>query len=538
MKIPRALTVFVCSAGILVTLAILKALVVSGMDTLPPVRMLVFAGSMFGLVAALIDWGLLRDVFPRARRKPFAGHGPTPLRLETAAVSIPPRAQGSQNDALLERARQRPIVFRELCPPPAPRGLSFYGGVPVGPPSLAWPRARNKPGDAPLSFVMQWDSAELARQDVTGLLPRDGALYLFADLTWGEPFDFQFVQVKGPSHGWTALPAPDGLPPIYGEEGPYMVPYCSPRVAKELQDVPRLLPKWPFLSTAFSYPAVPEDAGAHSEDAQAELYWNDGERVAEALLLLEHPQGVPAAKRRDREHARFARPFATFPHDYAAVRVAAAKILERLRRPESLLRNAGEIHRQATLEQWRNDAAEHYALAATHPPGTRVEPSRSDEIWYWMEQLEELLAPGWSSLVDECVNVSFGLNSEAASALPPDLVELCSENHRLAASYLHDEYPDHSTPEARASWEARKELGALKEVRSLHAPCPNHMFGPPSYVQGSVEEYLEEWLLLLELSSRRPIGHEFGEGVLQFLIRPSDLRDGRFDQVKLVASAY
>ena len=45
-------------------------------------------------------------------------------------------------------------------------------------------------------------------------------------------------------------------------------------------------------------------------------------------------------------------------------------------------------------------------------------------------------------------------------------------------------------------------------------------------------------MLLLELSSRRSIGHEFGEGVLQFLVKPADLRAARFEKVKLVASAY
>lgn len=123
-------------------------------------------------------------------------------------------------------------------------------------------------------------------------------------------------------------------------------------------------------------------------------------------------------------------------------------------------------------------------------------------------------------------------------ALPANLVARCAEQHRLAVAYLRDEYPDRSNPDALARWKVREAEGTLQEVRSLHAPCPNHMFGPPSYVQGYVEEYLKEWVLLLELSTRSPIGHEFGEGVLQFLIRPSDLRAGRFDQVKLVASAY
>jgi hypothetical protein len=220
---------------------------------------------------------------------------------------------------------------------------------------------------------MQWDSAELARQDVTGLLPRDGALYLFADLTWGDPFDFQFVHAPGPLRGWQALPVPTGLPSIYGDDGAYQVPYCSPRIAKESQDVPRLLPKWPFTPIAFSYPAPTKDPDAQPGEEWEGWYWNDGESTAEALLLLEHPEGVPPAKRLDQQQSRFARPFAAFPHDYAAVRVVAAKVLHQLRHPEGLLRGASENDRQAKFEAWKSEAAQRYAYAAMHRPGARVE---------------------------------------------------------------------------------------------------------------------------------------------------------------------
>ena len=238
MKIPRTLAVFLCSAGAVLALAIIKAFVVSGRNTLPPVKVLVFAGSAFGLVAALLDWGLLRDLFPGPKNKlgpkiQPASPGAVEGRSKNAAASIAHLRQMPQNDPIVERARPRPIVFREICPPSATTGLSFYGGVPVGPATLAWPRVVNKPGGAPLSFTMQWDVAELARQDVTGLLPRDGALYLFADLTWGDPFDFQFVHAPGPVRGWLPLPLPPGLPSIYGEDGAYQVPHCSPRIAKE-----------------------------------------------------------------------------------------------------------------------------------------------------------------------------------------------------------------------------------------------------------------------------------------------------------------
>jgi hypothetical protein len=33
------------------------------------------------------------------------------------------------------------------------------------------------------------------------------------------------------------------------------------------------------------------------------------------------------------------------------------------------------------------------------------------------------------------------------------------------------------------------------------------------------------------------IGHNFGDGVLQFIIRPNDLRERRFDKVELIASS-
>jgi Domain of unknown function (DUF1963) len=563
MKLPRILTVFLCAAGAVLTLAVTKALVVSGLDTLPPVKVLVFAASTFGLIAALLDWALLRDrrnivpppdVSSKGRMSgqgrsqgadamappiskagfeaPGNAIGSNPEAVVADTPDMPPRAQLPLTGSIVERARLRPIVFREICPPSATAGLSFYGGVPVGPAKLSWPRARNKPGDKPLSFVMQWDCAELAPQDATGLLPGDGVLYLFCDLTWGDPFDFEFVHAPGPTDGWQALPIPPGLPPVYGNEGAYQVPYCSPRIAKDGQDVPRFLPKWPFTPMAFSYPALPGDPDADPR------FWTDGE-AAEALLVLQHPEGVPPPTRLDKQELPFRRPFAAFPHDYAAVRVVVAKVLDHLQRADGwLLREASEHEREARFKAWRDEAARLYASAAAHRPAARVEQSLSDNIWRWMEGLEPVLKLGWGSLVEDCVNVSLGLGTEAADVLPADLVAACAERHKLASAWLREEYPDWSKPDARATWEARKAEGFLKEVRSVHAPCPNHMFGPPSFVQGYVDEYLEEWVLLLELSSRKPIGLDFGEGVLQFMIRPADLRERRFDKVMLVASAY
>jgi hypothetical protein len=511
----RTLAVFLCAATAALSLAIIKALVVSGLNTLPPLRVLAFAASMFGLLAALLDWALMRQLRPSAMTTPERTvRGPQP------AATMPPPVP--QSDSIIARARLRPIAFRENCPPSP--GLSFYGGAPVGPASLAWPR--NKSDDVPLSFIMQWDCTALASQDVTRLLPRDGALYLFADLGWS---DFRFVHAPGPIKDWRALPVPPELPPVYGKGGVHHVPYCSSLIAPERQDVPVLLPRWSFTPLAFSFPATPDTEP---------LFWNEGEAVAEALLRLEHPEGVQPATHLRKRQSLFARPFPAFPHDYAAIRIVVAKVLEQLRHPaKRLLRDASEEQSEATFQQWRDEASKHYAAATAHHPAERVDRSMSDELWQWMEGLKPVLQPGWDRVVEECVNVSLGLGSET-DALPSHIVAVCAEQHRLALAYLHEEYPDRRKPEALTAWEKRKAEGTLKEVRTMHAPCPNHMFGPPSYVQSYVEEHLEETVLLLELSTRQPIGHEFGEGVLQFMIRPADLREGRFDKAMLIASAY
>ena len=464
-------------------------------------------------LAALLDWPSSRD-----RR-----------RVDTQANDGRGPAARRSSGTVLDRARRRPIVFRETWPRSFPStGLSFYGGVPVGPAHLDWPRSRKQGVDTPLTFLMQWDCIELARHDATGLLPAEGALYLFLDLTWGDPIDFRFVHAPGPADKWRALAVPPDLPPVYGDDGVRLVSYCSPEIAKDVQDVPVSLPKWPFTPVSFDYPAPLNGAVR---------FWDEGEPVSEALLAVQHPDGVPPATLRDSPALPFARPFPEFPHDYAAVRFVTAEVLGGLRRPEKgLLREASEPDREATFESWRDEARRRYALAATHPPGAKVARSECDSIWRWMEELKPLLEPGWRLVVEECANSSLGLESEAISVLPPDLIASCAGLHKLAAAYLHYEPPDGSRPEAMAAWEARRAEGSLQKARTIFAPCPNHMFGPPSFVQGYVEKYLGDSVLLLQLSTGTAV--RLGDGVLQFLVRPDDLRRGRFEKVMLVASSY
>ncbi|MFB7616055.1 DUF1963 domain-containing protein [Kitasatospora sp. NPDC056181] len=60
-----------------------------------------------------------------------------------------------------------------------PEPFSRCGGVPAVPPGFVWPRSGSGPDALPDCFVAQIDLAEVAREDVNGLLPPRGLLYFF-----------------------------------------------------------------------------------------------------------------------------------------------------------------------------------------------------------------------------------------------------------------------------------------------------------------------------------------------------------------------
>jgi len=467
--------------------------------------------------------------------------------------------------AAIEAARTKPIVFRESYPPPAAPGLSFYGGTPIGPVGMIWPRGLAD--HRPLTFLMQWEAATLAAQDTTGLMPRDGVLYLFSCLLWGEEMEFRFIHEGGQTDGWTLLPVPDDLPVAWGEEAAHASPFVSPHVPADQQQAPRLLPCWPFTPMAIDYPGHDEDGS----DGDGPRFWRDGSAVKEVLIRAQDPEArlVPGPVS---SKAAFARPFPSFPQDWAAVRVVAAAALKK--RIESwqwkrFAPDADEAARATMTATWRNEALALYEEAITHPLGQAIPWELSDALWERMQGLELVLWP-FEGTVEDSVNVSLGLSSEAIASIPAALIEAGARRHSLGYAWQREEYQHEfvkrmglgdALEQARATWrqsrtdedmkriqsvekelssayEGAKASGELTQVRDIWAPTPNRMLGAPSYVQGYVEEYVEDRLLLLELTSSESIGLGLGEGVLQFMIRPDDLSARRFDRVQVVCSAY
>jgi hypothetical protein len=453
-----------------------------------------------------------------------------------------PRA--AVDDPSIDVARHRFIAFRQIFPPPLEPGLSFYGGVPVGPTGMEWPRGSD---GRSLTFVMQWDVAALAAEDATGLLPRDGALYFFSNFAWGTAMAFRFMYASGEGRDWKPLPEPHDLPPVFGEAAAERSPLTSPDVPAGQLHAPRLLPRWPFVPVGIDYT---KSMAGDEENGEGRRFWPEGPELSEALLRAQDPFATPRAPMASK--AAFQRPFPAFPHDWASVRVVAAAALKQLRRPARLewqrfMPETDAAAREAMAAAWQKDALALYNEAAAFPASAAVPPDRAAAIWGRVAQMQLVFWPTFDNVVDEAVNLSFGLGSEAAATIPPDLVAACAQRHSLAVltmrrQYAHEFKADRglTLPEKEvfALYEATKAAGELKQVRDIWAPPPNRMFGPPRYVQGDVEELVDEFLLLLELSSSESIGLPMGDGVLQFLIRPDDLRARRFDRVQAICTGY
>ena len=150
-------------------------------------------------------------------------------------------------------------------------------------------------------------------------------------------------------------------------------------------------------------------------------------------------------------------------------------------------------------------------------------------------------------VVKDAVNVSMGLHSKALAAIPPDLIAKESLNHALGIAYDRKEYRHEFNARCCAGldreasdrlWNAAKEAGTLPITRQVSARVPNRIFGPASFVQGDVAELVEDHVLLLEISSSSQIGIELGEGVIQYMITPANLAEGRFDRARVILSAY
>lgn len=440
-------------------------------------------------------------------------------------------AVATEVTAEIVAALKRPITFRQTLPQsPGKDGLSFFGGEPIGPEDFQWPRERGAQGGAPLQFVMQWDCAQLAEADPTGLLPQDGVLYCFVNFERDDDEDFlsshQFIHHRGQVRSWGPIETPKDAGPALGSHLGFALSGCTEKLENARDHVPRVLPRFPFAPIAFNYPL---------SDGDERVFWSD-KKAASALLEVQQ-SGVSIKKIEDETATPcddLARPFPAFPHDFGAVRIIASRMIEALHNPdeflaETLYPTLSQEERDEQFAGWCDEAKEVYLLGTQRPANQKLEQNIADDIWQWFDDRKGILDAELLELVEEAVDMSLGETSEALGSIPAHWIDRAMHRHALATEYA-------------------VETGG-ENHSNVHAPTPARMFGPASFGPASFDErnfgtesdsadatapLSHDHLLLLELPSGSGPGHHFGGRILQYWITPDNLAAGSFNKVKAV----
>jgi len=418
------------------------------------------------------------------------------------------------HDAILA-SRTQAVLFRQIVPPNHdPAHLSFFGGLPIAPSGFQWPRGESKPH----SFIMQVDCSAVPAGGRLGMFPDDGVLYVFLNLAWmgqedyrtGMPADtFRVIYAPGPAEGWAELTPPDDLPNAYDSKWAWRWPQSD-------ADWPRLLPKWPFDPVLIQGGPLPDEPLSDDEYEFEQTYaWPGTIKPNQAIPAIEgavaqyRPWNLPGQPTREQ------RPFAGFPHDWNAIRITTGLIAERMEREISAARTrslselteeefaAKVAEAQATLRDWSD-------RASAAAPFDEVPPAEREQFWLWVHEHDWLTRMPMTYARNLSVEASLSAGPEAAARIPLDVVDCILCRHGLAC-----------------------------EIESkLHINIPDRMLAPPVDVQGTIDDRVRKFLLLLELSSNDGLAHYFGEGVYQFWIRPDDLAARRFDWVELSTTGY
>lgn len=403
------------------------------------------------------------------------------------------------------RAQQDAIVFHQHFPP-RDDALSYWGGVPLVPAGFAWPSSTSADGaERALHHIIQVDCTIIPEAVRLGL-PDSGLLNIFIDLDWGRDWGCHVSHSPGDPRNFAPATIPDTLPNAYGERAMY-------QWVRSDEDWPRLLPRWSFdpvlVRSGGRQPPVDQD------DEEERKFWPGtidlaGElaKVDGAIVTSHYFQNSYG------EDGHLNRPFSNFPHDWQAVRIAIGELayqanrghLDRFVERGDMTqeeRDAFKAGLKSAIDEWT-------ARAGDAVPISPLTKTDSDAAWQVFLDYRHVSLFALSEAVNQSIEATLSSSPNPANILPEDALALVRSRHALGS----------------------------QSERGIHLNTPDHLLGPPSYVQGEADGRLREWLLLFEMSSDDPIGHMFAEGVYQFWIRPEDLAGGRFDCVELDGSAY
>ncbi len=449
-----------------------------------------------------VDAQLMADRLARIRSSAAEASLP-PARSfgETIALPVP-----ADPDSAVERSRSQAIVFRQHMPPRAD-ARSYWGGLPSLPDSVDWPRFTTPAGiERPLSFILQIDCASLPAEGLLALMPSRGLLLFFAELEWGKYWQWRVIHVDCvPDEPGLATPPAD-LPQLYGDRGIWAW-------MRRNEDWPKLLPHFSFdpvlITGRFARP--PED----EDEAEERKLWPGAISLEAELEALYG--GIAETKHFENaydEAGTLVRPFVNFPQDWRAVTISLGHLARELER-HHLARfvKRGDMTQDEAdrfVAAARRDIAQWLEIAFETKPFAPLAQTDSDAVWQLFVTYQKVALFCLTKAVNASLDATLSGSPDPLAVLPPEAVDLARARHALIS---------------------RGKYG-------VHINTPDRMLSAPSCPQQEAAERTNEWLLLLEMSSNDGIGHHFGEGVLQFWIRPEDLGNRRFERVELTAEAY
>lgn len=431
--------------------------------------------------------------------RPGAGASPSPV----ANAAARPNAHDAHHPAL-DRIASQAVLLRRHVPPRAD-ALSYWGGVPTVPPGFEWPHFTPEGGSPrALSFLLQVDCAAIPRDARLGVMPDRGLLYFFTDLHWGEHWKWRVLFADADPSTLAPAAVPAALPRAYGEREYWRWP-------RRDEDWPRLLPRFSVDPVLIQGPPLPP-FGADAEDDR--LTWPGSIDVAKAL------EGIDGAIVDSRPiQNRYVdgvmqRPYASFPQDWQAVRIALGHLARQAGRYGPLDRMAARPETAAQAEAVRaaieDGLAKWGARADAADPVVALEARDRDAFWEFFVSVQPVSLFALTEAATQSLDATFAASPSPAAVLDEEALELARTWHAFA----------------------------LRGESGLHVRLANRMLSAPTEVQDGAAERAREWLMLLEISSDGSIGHHLGEGVMQFVIRPEDLAARRFDRVELHAAAY
>jgi hypothetical protein len=410
--------------------------------------------------------------------------------------------------------RDEAFVLRRVFPPTGRLGTAFLGGAPRLPEGVAWPTTEDGQG---LHFLGQVDLGALPDTPARRLLP-DGALLFFAhtgdELAYfDQPDRSAVLHVTGNLAAIPPREPPDDVPPIYGDDAHYHVPWVPPARGPS-PSAPRSFPCWNVQATGLRTtphsdgPEVTDKDGIKHDSASTAALWSAYRAAFGPPPLWEYPtwweeKDLPRLGNHPLPLARQDvawLPDETWPHAWINIGIFSARLMDKLRAQ----------NKTPELERALAEAAAWHAEGERAGLFTAVPADQRAAFRAWMNTVAPFAGGyrfvGLNRLTEQAflagADALFGYAPEAAaSLLPARLLPVLSGRHAAFA---------------------RRRNGTLL-VR-------HQLLGHGQSVQGAPERLGEDHLLLAQFDTDDGMFWMWGDvGVLQFWITPADLAARRFD---------